>query len=1139
MEEFLILALALAVVILIARDRSRARELRQIRREMGALSGIVHRIEKQSQEVEDAPQSQREISGPVLEPTVAAVPSQQARPSFEKGVSPTPHRESPAPAPRPDLKETPIPALAVPGKSAPSPHAVTLPEHPPSGAGSLQAAPDRHVPAAPPRSVEIAPTQPARKIPVFDWEGLIGVKLFSWIAGVALVVAAVFFLNYSIDRGWLQPPVQLTIGILAGLSLLALCELKAARKYRITANAMDGSAIAILFATFYAAYGLWHLVSPAVSFVFMVGVAVVAVLLSIRRDSLFIALLGLMGGFATPALVSSGENQPITLFSYLLLLNVGLAWVAAQKKWPLLATLSLIITTLYQWSWVMSFLTESQLPLALGIFLVFPVMTYAATTLGSGQRAEAGWAALYGKNVETSAVLPMFFAVYLAAVSGYGTHYGILFGFLFLLSAGLFAIALARGQELLHLSGAISTLVVFAVWLGNSYRSDAWPAVLAFLALFVVFYLAAPMIASRLGRGFQWPGKRAVFAAPLLLSTFSVLAVIEPAAAAPGLAFSTLFLLLAATTAFALITQQRAVYLLAALLTLAAEAAWSAQYLTAEHLGAGLVMYAVFGLLYIGVPVAGIVWSRGRAVATRESFWGSGIFLGIAGHILLLAVASGKSLAVPPWPWLAVLFLLDLAAAVAVLCTKRCELFSAALAVSALILMVWVAVAATAPWPGVAVVSAGALVGISFAWIALAKRAGIPTTPFDRTAAMALFLAQIVTIVAAEQPDAPEVGYLILAHLVFLGALLCLAWISSEHILMVIAVAPAACAVSLWIVRHAEARFWHSQLLFAAMIYMVFLAYPLALGRRAGRSLAPYLGAVLASAAFFFQARHAILAAGRNDVIGILPVVQALLMGVLLLRLQRIEPPGGRAPGRLALVAGAALGFVTVAIPLQLERQWITISWALEGAALAWLYRKIPHRGLLYATSGLLITVFFRLAVNVTRLSQEPGSVLALWNWYLYAYLVSAAAMMLAGWLLSGTKDVLIAGLPRASSLLPAGGAVLLFLLLNIEIADYFSPGDHITFNLSATLAQDLTYTLGWALFGVALLAVGIAISSRAARASSLGLLVITILKCFLHDLARLGGLYRVISFVGLAVCLALVALALQKFVMAVRKPTG
>jgi uncharacterized membrane protein len=68
------------------------------------------------------------------------------------------------------------------------------------------------------------------------------------------------------------------------------------------------------------------------------------------------------------------------------------------------------------------------------------------------------------------------------------------------------------------------------------------------------------------------------------------------------------------------------------------------------------------------------------------------------------------------------------------------------------------------------------------------------------------------------------------------------------------------------------------------------------------------------------------------------------------------------------------------------------------------------------------------------------------------------------------------------------------------------------------------------------LLAAGIVIRSQPARIASLALLVVTILKCFIHDLARLGKLYRVMSFVGLAICLALVAIALQKFVLSARK---
>jgi len=103
------------------------------------------------------------------------------------------------------------------------------------------------------------------------------------------------------------------------------------------------------------------------------------------------------------------------------------------------------------------------------------------------------------------------------------------------------------------------------------------------------------------------------------------------------------------------------------------------------------------------------------------------------------------------------------------------------------------------------------------------------------------------------------------------------------------------------------------------------------------------------------------------------------------------------------------------------------------------------------------------------------------------------------------------------------------------QIADFFSTGPALTFGFltgNASLAEDLTSTLGWAVFAIVLLSAGIALRNRPARVAAILLLVAAALKGFLHDLASLGGLYRVGSFVGLAVSLALVAVLLQKFVL-------
>jgi uncharacterized membrane protein len=317
----------------------------------------------------------------------------------------------------------------------------------------------------------------------------------------------------------------------------------------------------------------------------------------------------------------------------------------------------------------------------------------------------------------------------------------------------------------------------------------------------------------------------------------------------------------------------------------------------------------------------------------------------------------------------------------------------------------------------------------------------------------------------------------------------------------------------------------------------------LVLGERARGLRQPWLAAVLASLPFFLFARQALVTGGYSGVIGALPVAQAIALAVLLARLVRLErgrPVTEHDRGRLALFAGAVLAGVTAAIPLQLDREWITLGWALLAAALAALYLRIPHRGLLFWTAGLLAVVFARLAFNPAVLAYHPRGGLPIWNWYLYTYLVPALAFFLAAWLLTKGDDRLAPPpLPSLSSLASAAGVVLLFLLVNIEIADFFSTGESLTFSFlsgRASLPEELAYTLGWALFAIGLLIAGIALGNKPARIAAIVLLLVAVLKGFVHDMAQLGGLYRAGSFAGLAVCLALMAVLIQKYVLSRRE---
>jgi uncharacterized membrane protein len=1105
------------------------------------------------------------------------------------------------------------------------------------------------------------------------------VRLFSAVAGIALVFAGVFFLRYSIDQGWLQPPVRVVIGILVSVALLVVCDRKAARKYALLANAMDAAAIAILFATFFAAHSLWNLISGTQAFGLLALVTLTAVMLSIRHESLFIAVLGLLGGFATPILLSTGENRPIPLFAYLLLLNIGLAWVAYRNRWTILSILTLVFTTVYQWGWVARFLDVAQVPLAIAIFTVFPVVGYGVMMVArsrardetdegppsrpeaasarsrrsspDGSRAEADADGRFEWTMLAASVLPAAFALYLAASSAYRDHYALLFGWIVLIDAAMLAIAIARSYEALHAFSAVTTVLAVVIWISTAYLPGAvWP-VIAFVALFIVFYLAAPAIAARFGDRFGSLGEHAVLASPLLLAAFPLLVMREPRAESPVVLFPALFALVLLIVWRSFTEPTGRLYFIAAFFALATEAAWSSQYLTPATLRPALITFTAFALLYLGVPqiarwrgaplqpaggpgvvlllgllllgyfadarvaaaglwglalllailnaalfiesasaslpilalagslISWIVlmgwWSEAAAAVGLLSsllvvvglslvmvggyIWGlrypstalragappakpdelhvmgapkvsHGLWLALLGHGFLFAVAANIDWAVPPWPLFGALAVVTLAFSTAALAAGNAAIHFASVAATAVILVAWSTVTQRAGLAETAIAAFGVLTLFSLAWLAVMKR-------FATVAALAavtvIVIAEINLTLMMLAPLPAPLPVRLSAHLIDYVILLAMitrfAWPNGASAAALLGGFVAG-AVLL-----PAAPLGRDVLIYAGVIYLPFALYPLVLGARARDNRDPYVAALIAGAWCFLIARRGMALADLDWMVGIVPVLIGAITTLHLSQLLRIQPKGQRDLGRLALVAGAALAFLTVAIPLQLRQQWVTIGWALEGAAVAWLYTRIPHRGLLLAAVGLLGTVFVRLALNPSVFVYEPRGEMRIVNWYLYTYVVAALAMGVAAWFLAKTDDHL-PGMPRPRHLLPAAAGILLFLLLNIEIADYYSTGPEILFRFGSSIQQDLTYTIAWLIFGIITLAVGIIWKVRPARVTAVGLIAITAFKCFLYDLGSLGGLYRVGAFVGLAISLALVSLALQKYVLAPEK---
>jgi uncharacterized membrane protein len=1130
-------------------------------------------------------------------------------------------------------------------KPVPQPPPVIAPPPPVSTAPPPPrvAAPPPPVPPVSREPIIAEPPPPPAPAWSFDLEQFVGVRLFSAVAGIALVFAGVFFLRYSIDQGWLQPRVRVVIGILVAIALLVVCDRKAARKYALLANAMDGAAIAILFATFFAAHSLWNLISGTTAFGLLALVTLTAVMLSIRHESLFIAVLGLLGGFATPMLLSTGENRPISLFTYLLLLNIGLAWVAYRNRWPILSILTLAFTTIYQWGWVARYLDAAQVPLAIAIFSVFPVVGYGVLMVARSRvpgEAEEGADNQFEWTMLAAAVLPVAFAVYLATSTAYRDQYALVFGWIALIDVALLALAIARSNEALHGLGAVTTVIAVVMWTATSYVQGAVFAVIGFVALFNAIYLAAPVIANRFGKPFTGVARHATLAAPLLLLPLALMIDAEPRAESPAVVFPALLVLVLAIAWRAMTEPTGRLYYIAAVIAVFTFGAWTGSYLTPATVFSALAIHAAFTALYLGVPhvarrhgaplgaaagpgailllaqLALMVFVDGEVAA--RAVWGlalllmiinagvflesaivsrpvtaffscliswfvlfgwwldgaaavgllssllvvvslslvmvgghflairytapsdegeprtpatHGLWLALLGQAFLLAVASNRGWVVPPWPLFAALTVVTLAFSTAALAARNAPFHFASMTTAAVIVMVWGVHTQQAGYAATTIAAFGVLSLFALAWIAVMPRFA-QSVALAAVAVIVISEINLMQMMTTAMPASLPVA--IAAHVI--GFVILLALVTRYGWENGASAAAALGGLAAGSILLPAAPAGRDVLIYAGVIYLPFAIYPLVLGSRARDNRDPYVAALIAGAWCFLIARRGMALANLDWMVGIVPVLIGAITTLHLSQLLRIEPKGQRDLGRLALVAGAALAFLTVAIPLQLRQQWITIGWALEGAAVAWLYTRIPHRGLLLAAVGLLGAVFVRLALNPSVFVYEPRGEMRIINWYLYTYVVAAVAMGVAAWFLAKTDDRLADSVPRPRHLLPAAAGILMFLLLNIEIADYYSTGPEILFRFGSSIQQDLTYTIAWLIFGIITLAVGIIWKVRPARVTAVALIAITAFKCFLYDLGSLGGLYRVGAFVGLAVSLALVSMALQKYVLAPEK---
>jgi uncharacterized membrane protein len=215
-----------------------------------------------------------------------------------------------------------------------------------------------------------APAVPPKR----DLESIIGGSWFNWAGIIAFTFGVAFFLKHAFERQWIGPGARVGLGAIAGASILVFSDRLRARGYRQYAYVLSGGGILILYLSVYAAFNFYQLIGQTPAFLLMAIVTTTAVLLSVRHDALSIALLGLIGGFLTPILLSSGRDNQAALFTYIALLDAGVLALAYFKRWRSLDLLSFAGTVLMFFGWLANHYRIEKLWLTLFFLTVFFLM---------------------------------------------------------------------------------------------------------------------------------------------------------------------------------------------------------------------------------------------------------------------------------------------------------------------------------------------------------------------------------------------------------------------------------------------------------------------------------------------------------------------------------------------------------------------------------------------------------------------------------------------------------------------------------------------------------------------------------------------------------------------------------------------
>ena len=178
-----------------------------------------------------------------------------------------------------------------------------------------------------------------------NWERFIGENLFSKI-GIGIIIIGVFIgVKYSIEHNLISPAMRLVLSYLVGAGLfVAGAMLK--KKYESFSAVLVSGAMTIFYFVTFIGYSVFNFFPQSLTFILMFLFTAFTVAASLNYNKVVIALIGLVGSYAVPFLLSDNSGRVSILFAYTAIINIGVLIISFYKQWRSLYLSAFVFTWL-------------------------------------------------------------------------------------------------------------------------------------------------------------------------------------------------------------------------------------------------------------------------------------------------------------------------------------------------------------------------------------------------------------------------------------------------------------------------------------------------------------------------------------------------------------------------------------------------------------------------------------------------------------------------------------------------------------------------------------------------------------------------------------------------------------------------